>query len=314
MAHDRRFRFGVIMPRAESGAQVRERGRRAEELGYATLYVPDHFVDHPLSPFPTMAAVAAATTTLRVGTLVLGNDYRHPLVVAKDAATVDVLSDGRLELGIGAGWMTVDYEQSGIPLDGPGVRIARLAEAVAVVKGLWADGRFTFVGEHYTITGHEGDPKPVQRPRPPLVIGGGGPKVLALAAREADIVGINANLRSGRADDPSTAPSLNPASTDDKVRWVREAAGARYADLELQSLAGFVAVTDDAGALANLMADAFATSADEVLESPVGFVGTIDEICAQVERRRDRWDLSYHVVPIEQMDTFAPVVERLAGR
>ena len=146
------------------------------------------------------------------------------------------------------------------------------------------------------------------------MIGGGGPKVLALAAREADIVGINANLHSGKADDPSTAPSLNPASTDDKVRWVREAAGARYAEIELQSLAGFVAITDDAASLANLMAGAFETTPEEVLEAPVGFVGTIDEICAQVERRRDRWDLSYHVIPIEQMDAFAPVVERLNGR
>jgi len=302
-----------MMPKAPSLAQVREWTRAAEDLGYSSLYVPDHFVDHPLAPMPAIATVAALTTTLRVGTLVLGNDYKHPVVVAKEAATVDLLSDGRLELGIGAGWMTADYEQAGIPLDRPGVRIDRLAESIAILKGLWADGPLTFRGEHYRITGLEGDPKPLQRPGPPLVIGGGGRRVLALAAREADIVGINAKLDSGRADDPATAPSLNPASTDDKVRWVREAAGPRYADLELQALAGFVMITDDAASIASLMAGAFETTPEEVLDSPVGLVGTIDEICETLERRRARWDMTYHVVPIEQVEAFAPVVARLAG-
>jgi probable F420-dependent oxidoreductase len=313
MAHDRRFRFGLQLVRAESGAQIAEWARRAEDLGYSTIYVPDHFVDHPLAPVPTMAAVAACTTTLRVGSLVLGNDYKHPVVVAKEAATIDVLSDGRLELGIGAGWMTVDYEQAGIPLDRPGVRIARLAESVAILKGLWADGPFSFSGDHYTVTGLDGDPKPVQRPRPPLVIGGGGPKVLAFAAREADIVGVNANLRGGTPNDPSTAPSLNPAATDEKVQWVRDAAGARFADLELQTFTGFVHVTDDASDLREMMAGAFQTSPDEVLDSPAILVGTVDEMIESLERRRARWDMSYHVVPIEQMDAFAPVVAKLAG-
>jgi probable F420-dependent oxidoreductase len=313
MAHDRKFRFGVMMPRAESGAQVRDWARKAEDLGYSSLYVPDHFVDHPLAPIPTIAAVAACTTTLRIGTLVLGNDYRHPVVVAKEAATIDVLSDGRLELGIGAGWMTVDYEQAGIPLDRPGVRIARLAESVQILKGLWADDPFTLAGDHYTITGLEGDPKPVQKPGPPLVIGGGGPKVLAFAAREADVVGINANLSSGSANDPSTAPSMNPANTDDKLRWVREAAGERYADLEIQTLAGFLMITDDAQPIAEGMAKVFEATPAEVLDSPVGLVGTIDEIIESLERRRERWDMTYHVIPIEQLEAFAPVVDRLAG-
>ena len=313
MAHDRKFRFGVIMPRAESGTQVRDWARKAEDLGYSTLYVPDHFVDHPLAPMPTIAAVAACTTTLRVGTLVLGNDYKHPVVVAKEAATIDVLSDGRLELGIGAGWMTVDYEQAGIPLDRPGVRIARLAESVQILKGLWADGPYSLAGEHYTITGLEGDPKPVQKPGPQLVIGGGGPKVLAFAAREADIVGINANLHSGTANDPSTAPSMNPANTDDKLRWVREAAGDRYADIEIQALAGFLMITDDSRPIAEGMAGVFESTPDEVLDSPVGLVGTIDEIVESLERRRERWDMTYHVIPIEQLEAFAPVVARLAG-
>ncbi len=249
MAHDRKFRFGVMAPSATSAAEYRETARKAEDLGYSTLYVPDHFVDHPFGPFPAMAMAAEATTTLRVGCLVLGNDYRHPVVVARDAATLDLLSEGRLELGLGAGWMTVDYEKAGIPLDTPGVRIARLAETIAIVKGLTGDGPFSFAGEHYTITDLDGMPKPVQRPLP-LVIGGGGKKVLTLAAREADIIGINGNLHSGKPGNPDQAPNMNPASTDEKLEWVRAAAGSRYADIEIQAFAGFVHFTDDPAAMA----------------------------------------------------------------
>ena len=301
------------MPRAESGSQVREWARKAEDLGYSTLYVPDHFVDHPLGPIPTIAAVAAWTTTLNVGTLVLGNDYRHPVVLAKEAATIDLLSEGRLEFGIGAGWMTVDYEKAGMQLDRPGVRIARLKESVAILKGMWAEGPFSLAGEHYTVTDLDGDPMPFTPGGPKLVIGGGGPKVLTYAAQTADIVGINANLHSGSANDPSTAPSMNPANTDDKLRWVREAAGDRYADIEIQALAGFLLITDDARPIAEGMAGVFDATPDEVLDSPVGMVGTIDEICESLERRRERWDMTYHVIPIEQMEAFAPVVARLAG-
>jgi probable F420-dependent oxidoreductase len=312
MAHDRLFRFGVMAPKADSGRAYREVAQKAEDLGYSTLYVPDHFVDHPFGPFPAMAMAAEATTTLRVGSLVLGNDYRHPVVLARDAATLDLLSDGRLELGIGAGWMTVDYEKAGIPLDPPGVRIARLAEALTVLKGLMGDGPFSFQGEHYTITDLDGMPKPVQRPIP-IVVGGGGKKVLSLAAREADIVGINANLKGGRPDDPANAPSMNPASTDDKLGWVRDAAGARFDDLEIQAFAGFVHFTDDAPGLAAAMAPAFDTTPAEVLDSPVGLVGNVEQMIETIQRRRDRWQMSYHVVGDDVMEQFAPVVARLAG-
>ena len=303
-----------MAPRAESATQYREIARKAEALGYSTLYVPDHFVDHPLGPIPAMAMAAEATTTLRVGSLVFGNDYRHPVVLARDAATLDLLSDGRLELGIGAGWMTVDYEKAGIPLDPPGVRITRMQEAVTIIKGLMAEGPFTFSGEHYAITDLDGQPKPVQRPHPPLVIGGGGKRVLSYAAREADIVGINANLRSGKADDPDSAVSLNPASTDDKLAWVREAAGGRYDRLEIQSLVGFQMFTDDARGLAEAMAPAFETTPDAVLDSPVALVGTLDEMVETLERRRERWDMTYHVIGHDHLDAFAPAVERLAGQ
>src|SRR5213595_2507813 len=169
---------------AASAADFREKARTAEALGYSTLFVPDHFIDHPLAPMPAMATAAAVTNTLRVGSLVLANDYKHPVVLAREAATLDLLSDGRLELGIGAGWMTADYEKAGIPLDRAGVRISRLAESITIMKGLFGDGPFSFSGEHYRITDLDGRPKPVQQPVP-FLIGGGAPKILALAAREA---------------------------------------------------------------------------------------------------------------------------------
>ncbi len=182
-------------PSVGSGKELTERARKAEALGYSSFFVPDHFVDHDLAPTVALAHVAAVTDTLRVGPLVLGNDYKHPVVLAREMATLDLLSDGRLELGIGAGWMTVDYEKAGIPLDRPGVRIARLAESIAVLKGLFARGPFTFHGEHYRVTDLDGMPKPPQGADLPFLIGGGGRKILGLAAREAKIVGINANLQ-----------------------------------------------------------------------------------------------------------------------
>jgi probable F420-dependent oxidoreductase len=312
MGHERTFRFGVMAPSASSAREYRETARKTEGLGYSTLYVPDHFVDHPFGPFPAMAMAAEATSTLRVGSLVLGNDYRHPVVLARDAATLDLLSDGRLELGLGAGWMTVDYEKAGMPLDPAGVRIARLAEAIAIVKGLTADGPFSFAGEHYTITELDGMPKPVQRPLP-LVVGGGGKKVLTLAAREAHVIGINGNLRSGKPGEPDQAPNMNPASTDEKLAWVRDAAGDRYPDIEIQAFAGFVHFTDDPAGMATAMAPAFDTTPDDVLDSPVGLVGTVESMIETLERRRDRWDMTYHVIGAEHLDQFAPVVARLAG-
>jgi probable F420-dependent oxidoreductase len=311
--HDRPFRFGVIVPKASSAAEFTEIARQAEALGFSTLFVPDHFVDHPLAPIPALAAAAAVTTTLRVGPLVLGNDYKHPVVLAREAATIDLLSDGRLELGVGAGWMTVDYEKAGIQLDRPGVRIARLAESIAILKGLFADGPFSFRGEHYTVTELDGQPKPVQRPHPPFVIGGGGKKVLALAAREASIVGINANLRSGDGNSSDAASSLTSSRTDEKLHWLREAAGARFADLEIQTLVGFVHFTDDRTSIAEAMAKSFGVTPDDAILAPVTLVGTESQIVDLLEARRERWHMSYTVVPHESMAQLAPIVSRLAG-
>lgn len=313
MPHDRRFRFGVMAPRATSARQYRDDARKWEGLGYSTLFVPDHFVDHPLAPIPAMAMVAEATERLRVGSLVLGNDYKHPVVLAREAATLDLLSDGRLELGVGAGWMTVDYEKAGLALDPPGVRVDRLAESLDVLKGLLADGPFSYTGKHYQITDLDSGPEPVQRPHPPIIVGGGGRRVLSLAAREADIIGINANLRAGQAEHPDSARSLAGAATDEKLAWVRDAAGARFANLEIQQYAGFVHFTDDRRSLAEAMAPAFGVTADVALETPIAIVGTVEQMIEDLQARRERWQMSYVVVNDDVAEQFAPIVDRLAG-
>jgi probable F420-dependent oxidoreductase len=312
MGHARKFRFGVATSKQRSAKEFTELARRAEDLGYSTLFVPDHFVAHDLAPTVALAHAAAVTEKLRVGPFVLGNDYKHPVVCAREMATLDLLSDGRLELGIGAGWMTVDYAKAGMQLDRPGVRIARLAEAITIMKGLFAPGEFTFHGEHYHVTELDGMPKPVQQPVP-FFIGGGGPKVLALAAREAQIVGINANLRSGDGSSPDAAQSLTPAETDKKIGYVRDAAGARFDDLELQSLVGFVYVKDDAARVLQGIADAFGISLDDARLAPPCLVGSEDDIVASLQERRERWQMSYHVVDDNALESFAPIVGRLAG-
>jgi len=311
MAHP--FRFGVqCNGTGLDGAGWRDLARRVEGLGYSTLFMPDHFDDTPLAPMVAMAFAAAATERLRVGHLVLGNDYKHPVVVAKEAATLDLLSDGRLELGLGAGWMVADYEQLGIPYDPPGVRIARLAEALKVVKGCFADGPFSFSGEHYTITDHDALPVPVQRPHPPIVIGGGGPKVLRLAGAEADIVGINPNLRAGAITADAALDTLADV-TRLKVGWVREGAGDRFDAIELQIRYFVAAITDDARGFAELVGGGFGIGADDALASAVALVGTVDSVCDTLVQRREEWGVSYVVLGEDTFEAFAPVVARLAG-
>lgn len=311
MASDRRFRFGAQISFASSAQEWAAKARRVEDLGYSTLCVPDHF-DDQLAPFPALTAAGAATSTLRVGTLVLDNDYRHPLVTAKEAATVDLLTGGRLELGLGAGWLASDYEQAGIRCDPAAVRIDRLAEAVAVVKGLLAGGAFSFAGDHYQVTGHPGTPRPVQRPRPPLLIGGGGPRILGLAGREADIVSVNFDLRSGRLG-THLGPTGTAEATAEKVRWVREAAAGRFDRVELSHTAYLVMVTDDRQSVAAGLGSGFGLSAEQVLAMPNFVVGTVVQIADELQRRRDELGFSYVVVGGEGYEAFGPVVARLAG-
>jgi probable F420-dependent oxidoreductase len=271
----------------------------------------DHFTDE-LAPLPALVAAADATSSLRIGTMVLANDYRHPVVLAKEAATLDVLSGGRLELGVGAGWMTSDYEAAGIPLDRAGVRIERLTEALAVLKGLFADEPCTFAGDHYAVTALDGRPKPVQRPHPPIVIGGGGERVLRLAAREADIIGINVNLAAGVIDERAF-PDGTPAATERKLGWIRDAAGPRFGAIELQVRVHLALVTDDRDGTIDALAGGFGLTPDEARATPHALIGTPEQICDDLVERRERYGISYLGLSGDQMDAFAPVIARLAG-
>ncbi|MSO38221.1 MAG: TIGR03621 family F420-dependent LLM class oxidoreductase [Acidimicrobiia bacterium] len=306
------FTFGVQVGGTRNGADFREHARKIEGLGYDTFCVPDHFLETAMAPMVALAVAAEATTRLRVCALVLGNDYKHPAIVAKETATIDVLSDGRAELGIGAGWMKVDYDALGLPYDKPSVRIARLEEACAVINGAWATGTYSYEGDHYTITDYDGIPKPVQQPRPPILIGGGGPKLLRLAGREADIVGINPNLRAGAITNDAASDSV-AANIDNKVGWIREGAGDRFDDLTLQIRYFFARVTDDRQGLAEAMAPAFGLTAQEALDSGISLVGTVEEICDILLERRERWGVSSIVIGDDEVDTFAPIVAALAG-
>lgn len=311
MAHPRRFRFGVQLANASSRKDWLEKVRRVEELGYTSLFMPDHFGDQ-LGPVPALVA-AAENSNLRIGTLVLDNDYRHPVVLAKEAATIDVLSEGRVELGIGAGWMRTDYEQSGIPYDSPAVRVDRFEEGLNVLKGAFAEGPFSFEGRHYTITNYEGFPKPVQRPHPPILIGAGGKRMLTIAAREADIIGINPNLAPGEVN-AEVGKDGTAERADRKLAWIRDAAGDRFEDIEFNTLVYIGVVTDDRLGAAGNFAPMFGLTAEEALDVPNALVGTVDQICDDIESRRERWALSYYVVGEGVMEDIAPVAERLTGK
>ena len=308
----RPFRFAFSLDGLDGPDEIAARARRAEDMGYSSVVMTDHFDDRH-GPLVAMTAVALATASLRVGTLVLANDYRHPAVLAKELASLDVVSGGRLEIGIGAGWMASDYQQAGIGFDRPGVRIERLGEAVSVLEGCFGESPFDFEGDHYTIRGLDSRPKPVQKPRPPLLMAGGGHRMLALAAHRADIVGINPSLHSGAIDEHS-GPTATAAATDAKLAVVRDAAGDRFGALELQTRVHLAVITDDAHALASAAAPAFGITAEQALASPHALVGTVDECVATIEGWRERWGISHISLMGGSAEAMAPVVERLAGR
>lgn len=311
MPRVRPFRFGLQASAPPAGTTWPDLARRVEALGYDVLTVADH-LDDQFAVMPALQAAADATTALRIGALVVCNDYRHPVVTAKELATIDLLSGGRLEAGLGAGWMTTDYEQAGIPLDRPGVRIDRMVEALDVLEALWADGPATVHGSHYRVTDLDGRPKPWQRPRPPLLIGGGGRRVLSIAARRADIVGINVNLAKGVID-ADAGPDGTAERTDEKVAWVRAAAGDRFDSIELQVRVHLVVVTDDRPGIADAFAPAFGLEPEPALASPHALVGTAEQIADDLVARRERWGVSYITVSLDAMDALAPVVARLRG-
>ena len=317
MTRARPFRFGVFGENARTQEALLDTARRAEDSGYSTFLIRDHFIEEPfghqLAPLTALATVAAATKSLRVGSLVLSNDYRHPVVLAKEIATLDVLSNGRVELGLGAGFSKAEYESAGMPFDPPGVRVDRLEESIHVLKGLFADGPLTFSGKHYAVTGLDAFPKPVQRPHPPLLIGAAGKRMLAIAAREADIVGFQTvtTTHGVMSDDPSGR--LAPAVTA-RVEQVRQMAGERFDRIEL-SMVATVVLADRRPAAERLAGERgwAGISADQVLEMPSVFIGSIDHVVDEMRARRERYGVSYYVVLDRAMKAVAPIVGRLAG-
>jgi probable F420-dependent oxidoreductase len=311
----RPFTFLAAIQAVMDGAALAAEARRAEAMGFTALVVPDHLIEQ-LSPIPALATIAAATERLRIAAFVHNNDLRHPAVLAQDLASLDVLSGGRLDVAIGAGWNRPEYDAIGLPFDPTPVRQARLEEAVAVLKGCFGDGPFSFAGEHYTIRDLDGHPKPVQRPHPPFLIGGGGRRTLALAGREADIVGLAPRILSGQRSDPS---SLTVAATAEKIGWVREAAGDRFDDLVFNIYPSGWPITvtaDPRGEAARVVEHlrgrtAVDLTVDDVLDAPHVFVGTIDGLVEKFRMLRERLGISSFMVG--DIDELAPVVERLAG-
>lgn len=311
MPHPHSFRFAADLQAPLPDTSWTDTVRELEDLGYATAFVPDHF-DEGLGPIAAMAAAAAVTSTLKVGALVLDCDFRHPAVLARELATIDQLSEGRLEVGVGAGWKRLDYERSGIPMDPPKVRVDRMIEHVAVLKGLFGEGPFSFEGDHYRITDLEGTPKPYRPEGPPFLVGGGGKRVLSFAARTADIVGVNPSIHSGEVDTAAAQDAL-PSSIDEKVGWVRTAAGDRLDEIEINAWLSVAAITDDAVGVASVLADVFATTPQEVLDAPVTLIGSPGEIRERLEERRERWGYSYITIPQDQLRAFAPIVAELTS-
>lgn len=279
-------------------------------MGYSTLLIPDHFGEQ-LGPIAALMCAACATTRLRIGSLVFDNDFRHPVVLAKEAATLDLLSEGRLELGMGAGWLKSEYDSAGLDFEGGASRVARLEEAVRLIKALFSESPATFAGLNYRVEGLNGQPKPIQKPHPPILVGGGGKRLLSLAAQEADIVGVAPRaLRQGGLQ-PS---SLSSASVAEQVDWIKGAAGPRFGGLELHMLIQAVEITDDRARRAEEMSRSGDQPSEWFLDSPHFLIGTLEEICASLEDTRERHGISYFSVHEVAVERFAPVVRQLAGR
>jgi probable F420-dependent oxidoreductase len=304
------FRFGVAID-ATTREELIARARQAEDFGYSTLHAFDH-IGSVMAPFTSLAIAAEATKTIRLGSLVFGNDFRHPAMLAWEAATLDVLSGGRLELGLGTGYWKADYEQTGFALEPPGVRVERLTEAVKVIKGFFSGEPFTFEGRFYQTHNLVGAPRPVQQPRPPLVLGGGGKRTLSLAAHEADIVSVNIKTT---PDGGFDMHSLSAESAIEKVGWVRELLGERFSQTELNALIIVVEITDNRLAFAQKIHDEWfgALSPQQILESPSCLIGSVDQIVDDMMMRRERYGFSYISIFGEHMQKFAPVVARLSG-
>lgn len=320
----RAFRFGVQAFEAASAADWFDTVARAEDAGYSTLFSSDHYfgpgpisestghrpVD--LAPLAAIAVAAARTSSLRVGCRVFACDFHHPVVLAKEMATLDLLSDGRLEVGLGAGWVRDEYDGLGVAMERPGVRIAKLAEYVDVMRAHFGAEQIDIDGTYVHVRGFAGRPAPVQQPGPPIMIGGGAPRILGLAGRLADIVSINFNNASGRLGS-SSVTSSGADETAEKIQWIRAGAGDRFDQIEIEIGAYFVAVGGGARTQLDAMASRFGVEPEQFASHPHALFGTVDEVCETLIERRERYGVSYVTVAQRNLDEFAPVVAALTG-
>ena len=320
----RPFRFGLQAFSGASAAEWFDTVRRAEDSGYSTLFSSDHYfgpgaisdatghrpVD--LAPLTSIAMAAARTTSLRVGCRVFACDFHHPVVLAKEMATLDLLSEGRLEVGLGAGWVRDEYEGLGVTMERPGVRIAKLAEYVDVLRAHFSGEQMAVDGQFVHAHGFAGLPRPAQQPAPPIMIGGGAPRILGLAGRLADIVSINFDNSSGKLGSASVMSS-GADETANKIGWIRDGAGERFDALEIEIGAYFVAVGDDAGSQLEAMAGRFGVSPGEFAVHPHAMFGSVEQICETLVERRERYGVSYVTVAQRHLDEFAPIVAALSG-
>ncbi|MFN8483555.1 MAG: TIGR03621 family F420-dependent LLM class oxidoreductase [Anaerolineae bacterium] len=318
MSH-RPFRFGVINEALYPREGWLDHVRCVEELGYDTFLLRDHFIPDffgdQYAPLVALTAAAMRTQRLRVGTLVIDNDYRHPVMLAKEAATLDVLSGGRLELGIGAGWQRGEYAQAGMAFESAGVRISRLEEALKVIKGLWAAEPLTFQGQHYGVAALDGVPKPAQRPHPPILVGAGQSRMLRLAGREADIVSVlTTSVASGTVVD-NTAERL-PDAVMQKIEWIRQGAGERFGQIELNLIPTVILTDRRRERTEQLIAERgwAGVSVEDMWAMPSVLIGSVEQMVEDVLARRETYGFSYYTVSDSVLDTFAPVVAGLSGK
>jgi probable F420-dependent oxidoreductase len=305
----RPFRFGAKATKAKSAKEWTDLARQAEDLGYASFQMDDH-MGNQLAIVPALMSAADATSKIQIGPHVAGVDFRNPVVFAKECATIDLLSEGRFTLGIGAGWSNKDYAIAGIRQDDASTRIERLGEAVTIMKGLWGEGPFSFSGSHYEVAEVDAGPKPYSPI--PVMIGGGGPKILAMAAQQADIVGINPKIV-GRSINPRSMATTAADTMDEKVAWVKEAAGDRFDDLELQLQVFVTVVTDDPQSAAEKLGAAFGLPPEVVLGAPFYQVGSLEQITDDLVAIRERWGISNILFQPDGVVPVAPVVAKLSG-
>lgn len=310
----RPFRFIAPMPRLDSPATWREKIRRIEDLGFSTVALSDHVTGGwQMEPVVALTAAAEATSSLRLLTLVLCNEFRHPVVLHKSMAMLDVLSTGRVEIGLGAGWLEEDFKRTGMHLDPAGIRIDRLGESLNVLKLLFANDPANFAGRHYTLRELDGLPKPVQRPHPPLLVGGGGPRMLRLAAQEADIVAVHPRLRAG-ALGPDAAADLSHLRVEEKIRLVHEGlslAGRVIEDVEIQFNV-YLTEVDSGAPSQSTFAQHLRADPEIFASSPAVLTGSVDRCVDLLVERREQFGISYINLGSD-IESVAPIVARLAG-